>query len=67
MEAIIPDLNQVLAHINIGMTFWALNPTWLVAVPPAGTEEWWLWRAWGASREALAAWGSDHHPQGAPP
>lgn len=50
MEAITPDLSQVLAHINIDRTFWALNPAWLGAMPPAGTEEWWLWRAWALLR-----------------
>lgn len=50
MEAILPDLNEVLAHIDIGKTFWALNPAWLGAVPPAGAEERWLWRAWALLR-----------------
>jgi hypothetical protein len=56
MEAILPDLNEVLAQIDIGRTFWALNPAWLGAVPrvppvpPAGTTEWWLWRAWALLR-----------------
>lgn len=50
MESILPDLNEVLAHIDIGKTFWALNPAWLGAVPPAGAEEWWLWRAWALLR-----------------
>lgn len=50
MEAILPDLNEVLTHIDIGETFWALNPASLGAVPPARTAEWWLWRAWALLR-----------------
>ena len=50
MEAILPDLNEVLAYIDIGKTFWALNPVWLGAIPHVGAEEWWLWRAWALLR-----------------
>ena len=50
MEAILPDLNEVLTHIDIGKTFWTLNPALLAAVPPAETAEWWLWRAWALLR-----------------
>jgi hypothetical protein len=34
MEAILPDLDEVLTHIDIEKTFWALDPAWLSTVPP---------------------------------
>jgi hypothetical protein len=47
MEAILPDLNEVLANIDVRQTFWMLPRNDLGATPPlAGTASWWLWRAW---------------------
>lgn len=53
MEAVLPDLNEVLAHIDVGQTFWALSPDDLgVTSPHEGTSAWWLWRAWVLLRGA---------------
>jgi len=47
MEAILPDLNEVLAHVEVGQTFWKLPRNHLgSSPPPASTPAWWLWRAW---------------------
>lgn len=47
MEAILPDLNKALAHIDVAQTFWTLPRNDLGTTPPAGsTPSWWLWRAW---------------------
>jgi hypothetical protein len=48
MEAVLPDLNEVLSHVDVGQTFWALPRADLGATPTAdtGTPSWWLWRAW---------------------
>jgi len=47
MEAILPDLNEVLAHIDLAQTFWALPKDQLgTTPPPEGAPSWWLWRAW---------------------
>lgn len=47
MEAILPDLNEVLAHVDVAHTFWALPRAGLgTTPPPTGTPSWWLWRAW---------------------
>src|ERR1022692_1448672 len=52
MEAILPDLNEVLAHIDIAQTFWTLPRDDLGSAPPsAATPSWCLWHACGhASR-----------------
>ena len=46
MEAILPDLNEALAHVDITETFWELPRKHLGRPPPAGTPAWSLWRAW---------------------
>ena len=47
MEAILPDLNDALAHVDVTQTFWALPRKHLgTKPPPGGTPSWWLWRAW---------------------
>jgi hypothetical protein len=47
MEAILPDLNAVLAEVDISQTFWTLPCNYLGAVtPPPNTPAWLLWRAW---------------------
>ncbi len=47
MEAILPDLNEALAHIAVTQTFWMLPRAELgTTPPPSGTSAWWLWRAW---------------------
>jgi hypothetical protein len=47
MEAVLPDLNEVLARVDVTQTFWALPRTDLGKnPPPTGTPSWCLWRAW---------------------
>lgn len=47
MEAVLPDLNEVLAHVDVRQTFWSVPRTHLGSTsPPASTPAWWLWRAW---------------------
>lgn len=47
MEAILPDLNGALTHVEVAQTFWALPRAHLgTTPPPGGTPSWWLWRAW---------------------
>jgi hypothetical protein len=47
MEAILPDLNEALSHVDVAQTFWALPRAHLgVDPPPRGTPSWWLWRSW---------------------
>lgn len=51
MEAILPDLNSILARIDVVQTFWTLPRADLGGSPPgAGTQAWWLWRAWALLR-----------------
>jgi hypothetical protein len=53
MEAVLPDLNEVLANIDLGQTFWTMSPDDLGATSPQeGTPAWWLWRAWVLLRGA---------------
>lgn len=45
MDAILPDLNEVLTHLDVERTFWALPRAHLGTAPPdGGTPSWWLWR-----------------------
>ena len=47
MEAILPDLNEVLAHVDLTQTFWTLRRADLGMKPPSTRgPSWWLWRAW---------------------
>ncbi len=47
IEAILPDLNEVLAHVDESQTFWELPRDELGPKPPEqGAQSWWLWRAW---------------------
>jgi Family of unknown function (DUF6308) len=47
MEAILPDLNEALTHLDVEQTFWALPRAHLGTTPPdRGTPSWSLWRAW---------------------
>ena len=47
MEAVLPDLNEILAHIDLSQTFWTLPQEHLgTKLPPEGEPSWWLWRAW---------------------
>lgn len=47
MEAILPDLNEALSHLDVTQTFWELRREHLgTTPPPTGTPEWWLWRTW---------------------
>jgi hypothetical protein len=47
MEAVLPDLNEILAHIDLAQTFWTLEREHLgTTPPPEGEPSWWLWRAW---------------------
>ena len=47
MEAILPDLNETLAHVDATQTFWTLPRDHLgTTPPPPETPSWWLWRAW---------------------
>ena len=46
-EAILPDLNEVLTHVEVSQTFWTLPRAHLgSSPPPTGTPAWGLWRAW---------------------
>jgi hypothetical protein len=46
MEAILPELNTVLASLDVEQTFWALPRTHLLTTPPRQTAAWCLWRSW---------------------
>lgn len=47
MEAILPDLNEVLAQVDVSQTFWTLPRNHLgSSPPPVGKPAWCLWRAW---------------------
>jgi hypothetical protein len=47
LEAIRPDLNEVLTRIPVTTTFWDLPAADLGEEPPAvGAVSWWVWRAW---------------------
>lgn len=47
IEAIVPDLNEALSHIDIGQTFWTLPGNHLGPTPPLEKgAAWWLWRCW---------------------
>lgn len=46
MEAVLPDLNEVLAQIDVAQTFWTLPQGDLGTTPPStGGPSWSLWRA----------------------
>lgn len=47
MEAILPELSEVLGNVDVTQTFWDLPRKELGANPPEQrTPSWWLWRAW---------------------
>jgi hypothetical protein len=47
IEAILPDLNEVLAHVDVAQAFWTLPHDDLGTKPPTSDHAaWWLWRAW---------------------
>jgi Family of unknown function (DUF6308) len=47
MEALLPDLNEILSHIDLAQTFWTLPQEHLgTKLPPEGEPSSWLWRAW---------------------
>lgn len=47
VEAILPDLNDALSHLDVAQTFWDLPRDHLrTAIPPGDSPSWWLWRSW---------------------
>ena len=47
VEAILPDLNDALSHVDLAQTFWDLPRDHLRATPPPElSPSWWLWRSW---------------------